>query len=537
MAGPVEVPLQVLDADFARQLALALTAAAAGPADALPEVLPQPAALSLLRRCTRVLKGEPTLLRIAPPPGPHAEVVVIGDLHGQLHDLLTIIQKAGAPSEQRMLVFNGDLVDRGAWGLELLLLLCAWKLAAPRSVFLLRGNHESTYCSWVYGFRREVLAKYGDGAQGEAVFAACQVLFSHLPLAAVVAGSTLVVHGGLARRPPRRATRRSLPDEVAIASLADIAASSKGGEDPDPAKPEQRLAADLLWSDPGSEAGVQLGARPGDVGIRFGPDVTEAFLRDNGLRCILRGHEGPDSRVQRPDMQPMSGGWTLDHNTPAGKLYTVFSAPCYPQFRDSFTNLGAVAVLGPPGFNAPRFVQYEAAPRPQATPYYLETEDAGVDEGAEVDEDAELEAAGTAGAAGAAGEAGPAGATGTAGATAEGPGGSSQEGSSSEESDSQGGMGSEGSDREAAGGNEAPPAAGQEQVQADAQQAPIAEASRLAAAAVAAAAAAAGEHVPGDSVLAEQSEEGQPEEGQQPALKRLKLEPLAISVEVGAVDD
>lgn len=89
-------------------------------------------------------------------------------------------------------------------------------------------------------------------------------------------------------------------------------------------------------SDPGSEAGVQLGARPGDVGkwgwvgllpqfvalgrwqhhilpwfslepqpavtgaiystcaagVRFGPDITEAFLRDNGLRCILRGHEG-----------------------------------------------------------------------------------------------------------------------------------------------------------------------------------------------------------------------------------------------------
>ncbi len=44
-------------------------------------------------------------------------------------------------------------------GLELLLLLCAWKLAAPRSVFLLRGNHESTYCSWVYGFRREVRCK------------------------------------------------------------------------------------------------------------------------------------------------------------------------------------------------------------------------------------------------------------------------------------------------------------------------------------------------------------------------------------------
>lgn len=43
----------------------------------------------------------------------------------------------------------------------------------------------------------------------------------------------------------------------------------------------------------------------------------------------------------------------------------VFSAPCYPQFGESFTNLGAVAVLSPPAFDAPRFVQYEAAPRPQ----------------------------------------------------------------------------------------------------------------------------------------------------------------------------
>lgn len=53
-------------------------------------MLPQAGALSLLRRCARLLKGEPTLLRIAPPPGPGAEVVVVGDLHGQLHDLLTM---------------------------------------------------------------------------------------------------------------------------------------------------------------------------------------------------------------------------------------------------------------------------------------------------------------------------------------------------------------------------------------------------------------------------------------------------------------
>lgn len=34
----------------------------------------------------------------------------------------------------------GDFVDRGAWGLEVLVLLLAWKLALPHRVFLLRGE-------------------------------------------------------------------------------------------------------------------------------------------------------------------------------------------------------------------------------------------------------------------------------------------------------------------------------------------------------------------------------------------------------------
>ena len=34
----------------------------------------------------------------------------------------------------------GDYVDRGAWGLEVLLVMIAWKLAFPRQVFLLRGK-------------------------------------------------------------------------------------------------------------------------------------------------------------------------------------------------------------------------------------------------------------------------------------------------------------------------------------------------------------------------------------------------------------
>lgn len=36
--------------------------------------------------------------------------------------------------------YAGDFVDRGAWGLEVLLVFLVWKLAFPSSVFLLRGE-------------------------------------------------------------------------------------------------------------------------------------------------------------------------------------------------------------------------------------------------------------------------------------------------------------------------------------------------------------------------------------------------------------
>ena len=51
---------------------------------------------------------------------------------------------------------------------------------------------------------------------------------------------------------------------------------------------------------------------------------AQRFLTENSLRLILRSHEGPDARVDREDLASMENGYTLDHDTPAGKLFTVF---------------------------------------------------------------------------------------------------------------------------------------------------------------------------------------------------------------------
>lgn len=60
---------------------------------------------------------------------------------------------------------------------------------------------------------------------------------------------------------------------------------------------------------------------------------VQSFLEANGLRLVLRSHEGPDARWRREDLPSMAAGFTVDHVTPAGRLATVFSAPDYPQFQ------------------------------------------------------------------------------------------------------------------------------------------------------------------------------------------------------------
>lgn len=180
------------------EIAAALDRATEDGVEALRVVMPPERLIELIRACTRLVEREPTLIELQGLAGT-TEVVVVGDTHGQYHDVRRLFQVAGPPSSDRIYVMNGDFVDRGSWGCEemvlLMLLKCLWR---GRFV-LLRGNHETSFCSLMYGFQGELLAKYGRDAK--AVFRAFKDLFKNLPLACLVSGSTLVLHGGLFRKP------------------------------------------------------------------------------------------------------------------------------------------------------------------------------------------------------------------------------------------------------------------------------------------------------------------------------------------------
>jgi serine/threonine-protein phosphatase 2B catalytic subunit len=57
----------------------------------------------------------------------HEPAVVVGDVHGQYYDLITLLDVNKSPAETNFL-FLGDYVDRGIYGIEILLLLVSIKV-------------------------------------------------------------------------------------------------------------------------------------------------------------------------------------------------------------------------------------------------------------------------------------------------------------------------------------------------------------------------------------------------------------------------
>ena len=135
-----------------------------------------------LTAATAVLRHEPTVLDLT---AADALTHCVGDLHGCGDSLARVLELCGPPSPTNHIVFNGDFVDRGTKGVEVLASLALLKACHPESVYLLRGNHEDELLSTVYGFKDELSDKYAEHATSS-LWPAVVELFSHLPLAALV---------------------------------------------------------------------------------------------------------------------------------------------------------------------------------------------------------------------------------------------------------------------------------------------------------------------------------------------------------------
>ncbi|OHT10605.1 Serine/threonine-protein phosphatase PP1 [Tritrichomonas foetus] len=217
------------------------------------------------------------------------DVIVVGDIHGSLHDLLRIINFCG---QRTKVLFLGDYVDRGSYSVEVIALLLALKILYPDTFFLLRGNHEFDAMCSNYGFKDEVIKtnEYSDSLYDEFLH-----VFSYLPVAAIVNKSSFCIHGGLS------------PE---LKKISDIKRISRPVNNFDDCK----LLSDIMWADPNTNNNQNFAENPRGRGTLFGGVEVVKFLKNNKLSRLIRAHECVQNGAQF-----LFGS----------KVITVFSASSY----------------------------------------------------------------------------------------------------------------------------------------------------------------------------------------------------------------
>lgn len=256
----------------------------------------------VLENVNCLLANESALLELHPP------ITIVGDIHGQFHDLLRIFDECGYPPKTSYL-FLGDYVDRGFRSVETMILLFCYKILYPQNIYLLRGNHEFEGVNSNYGFISEIFREY----QSTGIWQKFNEVFGFLSFAALIDEKILCMHGGIS------------PHLTNLQQIKDI--KKPVGEDAffDKNQYIEGIIPDLVWAE--SDPKIELW-RVGDNGMSvcFGLKPLEEFIKKTDLKMICRGHQVAMEGTEFPFF-------------PNKTFLTIFSAPKY---RMLYNNKAAV---------------------------------------------------------------------------------------------------------------------------------------------------------------------------------------------------
>jgi len=220
------------------------------------------------------------LLLLEPSP-----ILVIGDIHGDLLSLESILKKADVIDKIRSgwkLIFLGDYADRGPSPLDVYNAIFNLKLSFPESVFLLRGNHEGldVVTFHPHDLPWHLRTLYPD--QWEELYRSLQEIHGLMPVAVIINSWLLLLHGGLSPKITRSSLSFPTREELEV----------------------------ILWSDPAEETNETAPSSRG-AGVRFGQVVSRVVLERLSLKHLIRSHS------------PVQQGYRFNHG---GRVLTVFSS-------------------------------------------------------------------------------------------------------------------------------------------------------------------------------------------------------------------
>ena len=135
--------------------------------------------------------------------------LIIGDMHGSYHTFIRILLRLVRMNvmdnkcvlkNNYNLIFLGDVVDRGEYAYEIVLLLFLLKIKNPNNVFLNRGNHEVFELNSSVGFKDEIIKKFSITI-GERIHKILNSVFNYYHSALLIKNPingkyTYLAHGG-----------------------------------------------------------------------------------------------------------------------------------------------------------------------------------------------------------------------------------------------------------------------------------------------------------------------------------------------------
>lgn len=266
-------------------------------------------AIKIIEKATEILRNEPSVLK-ANSLSDKTDVVIVGDIHGNIESLINIFQTKGDPTNTKY-IFLGDYVDRGNNSCEVIMLLYAFKCLYPENIYLIRGNHEFRDMNDNYGFKEECFKRINsqNGISNKTFYNKITNSFQYLPVCAILNNKIFCVHGGISALIDNR-------EELMKVKKVGLQYTQNDS-----------VQAEFLWNDPDKNVETYKRSSRG-IGCIFGNEALNEFLNRMEFDMVIRSHQSQMNGYE----------WTFGKK---GGILTVFSSSDYC----GSSNNAAVAIV------------------------------------------------------------------------------------------------------------------------------------------------------------------------------------------------